>query len=233
MSTKTALLGLNTQHSNAEGVPRISAVSPAAAWPSIRVSNNFTCRLPMNVVAVTQPSKLLLASCVPAVEADLATIGGEIKWPDLHADRLWEVGAKVSSNHSKRVGHYMHTADMLPQQGARCCTLKWSGALTGSYFFSNSPVKWRFTKVVLPAGTASSQHTMSPDLCQLHGLCLALLHGCQAETTPCVPGESRRTAIQAACEAAVSCGRPQLATLSQTQPPSRTCLSLHLQPAPA
>lgn len=89
--------------------------------------------LAVNVIAVTQASKLFLPGCVPAVEPQFATICGKVK------------------------GMYFHT---------NCCCKTWCGQVivsrvqaeshktsndSRSYFFSNSPVKWRFTKVVLPA----------------------------------------------------------------------------------
>jgi len=40
----------------------------------------------MDVVSITQPAKLLLSSSVPAVEADLAAVGGEVQGPDLDTD---------------------------------------------------------------------------------------------------------------------------------------------------
>mmetsp|Transcript_18056 Transcript_18056/g.30899 ORF Transcript_18056/g.30899 Transcript_18056/m.30899 type:complete len:243 (+) Transcript_18056:514-1242(+) len=43
--------------------------------------------LAVDVIAITQPAEFLLASCVPAVEANLATVGGEVQRPNLHADR--------------------------------------------------------------------------------------------------------------------------------------------------
>lgn len=43
--------------------------------------------LAVDVVAVAQAAELLLARRVPAVEADLAAVGGEVQRAHLHADR--------------------------------------------------------------------------------------------------------------------------------------------------
>lgn len=45
--------------------------------------------LAVDVVAVAQAAKLLLARGVPAVEADLAAVGGEVQGAHLHADGGW------------------------------------------------------------------------------------------------------------------------------------------------
>ncbi len=42
--------------------------------------------LAVDVVPITQPTKLFLTGCVPAVEADLATVGGKVKWVDLYSN---------------------------------------------------------------------------------------------------------------------------------------------------
>ena len=45
------------------------------------------CALAVDVVPIAQPAKLLLPSGVPAIEAQLAAVGGEVQRVHLHADR--------------------------------------------------------------------------------------------------------------------------------------------------
>lgn len=42
--------------------------------------------LPVDVVSISEATKLLLASCVPAVEPNFATVGREVQRVHLHAD---------------------------------------------------------------------------------------------------------------------------------------------------
>ena len=42
--------------------------------------------LAMNVIAISETTKLLLASCVPAVKAQLAPVGCEIQRVDFHTN---------------------------------------------------------------------------------------------------------------------------------------------------
>lgn len=86
----------------------------------------------MNVVSITKSTKLFLASCVPAVEANLAAVGGEVERVDLHTDG----GCGGADQRAA-------ACTMAPIQSVINCNAR-------SYFFSNSPVKWRLTKVVLP-----------------------------------------------------------------------------------
>ena len=43
--------------------------------------------LPMDVIAVAQTTELLLTRSIPAVEPDLAPVGGEVQRADLDSDR--------------------------------------------------------------------------------------------------------------------------------------------------
>ena len=74
--------------------------------------------LSLNVVTITQTTKLFLASCVPHIKDNRTKVCVELQRVHFHAKRRYNVSASTSH---------------IP-----------------IYFFSNSPVKWRFTNVVLP-----------------------------------------------------------------------------------
>lgn len=80
--------------------------------------------LALDVVDVTQASKLFLAGGVPDVEDDRAAVGVEEQGTDLDTDGGYVKGGLVDVH---------KITPLIP-----------------IYFFSNSPDKWRFTKVVFP-----------------------------------------------------------------------------------
>ena len=76
------------------------------------------------LVYIAQPSKLLLSCCVPHVEAQGTHVCVEGEWVDLSS----ECGCILCKNDG---------------EGYRARYIR-------TYFLSNSPVKWRLTKVVFP-----------------------------------------------------------------------------------
>lgn len=54
------------------------------------------CALAMDVVTISQATKLFLTSCVPAVEPQLAPVSGEVKRVDFHTNRGCRCQVKVS-----------------------------------------------------------------------------------------------------------------------------------------
>lgn len=113
-----------------------------------------------------------LPRSVPAVKANLAAVGGEVQGVHLHANG----GCSTSSNTRGSSGSWRPTcqqaglglqAQAFTEAGRRAAggegkqqsgsarrreASRRPGLHSRSYFFSNSPVRWRFTKVVLPAG---------------------------------------------------------------------------------
>ena len=78
--------------------------------------------LALNIISVSQPTKLLLPGSVPHVEADRAEISGKREWVHLHTER----GCSVVRTESVR----RHIANG-----------KYQARIAPMYFFSNSPVK--------------------------------------------------------------------------------------------
>lgn len=58
------------------------------------------CALPVDVVAIPEAPELLLACSVPAVEAQLSAVGGEVQRMHLHPNRRCTIRVLLSDYHS-------------------------------------------------------------------------------------------------------------------------------------
>ena len=123
--------------------------------------------LALDVVAVAQAAKLLLAGRVPHIEADRAKVGVEGEGVDLDA----EGGYLVSSGDREHgLGSGKSRADDRMRRGHWGSGTRMKLGLSGKgrdapmYFFSNSPVKWRLTKVVCPSASASVRQKVDDQL---------------------------------------------------------------------
>ena len=76
--------------------------------------------LAVDVVTVTQAAELLLAGGVPAVEADLAAVGGEVQGVDLHTDGRLIPNGKQGEGPSGCARLLVHVAGGKTMEIARC-----------------------------------------------------------------------------------------------------------------
>ena len=75
--------------------------------------------LPVDVVAITEATELLLTSCVPAIESDLAPVCGEVKGTNLHADRGLVFLLEFSSDVALNEGRLASTTVTCRREGQR------------------------------------------------------------------------------------------------------------------
>lgn len=107
----------------------------------------------MDIVAIPETTELFLAGCVPAVKPDFAAIGGKIQGTYFYSDGGCKAKRCVSAQ--LHMAKEFNLQFRLSEQYQIRISQLW---YVRSYFFSNSPVKWRFTNVVLPAkATATYQ----------------------------------------------------------------------------
>ena len=85
--------------------------------------------LSLDVVAISEATKLLLASSIPDVEADRAEVGGEGEGVHFDTEGGCMDAVAPSSNQC--------TARGISRSATRLIHIP-------MYFFSNSPVKWRY-----------------------------------------------------------------------------------------
>ena len=77
----------------------------------------------VNVVAIAQATELLLPCCVPAVEADLAPVCGEVKRVDLHTNCCCTPCRLSSRGANLKIAAELFRASMLGMQAQRCRSL--------------------------------------------------------------------------------------------------------------
>lgn len=58
----------------------------------------------LNVVAISQASKLLLTSCVPHIVPDTSSVGVETQWVHLNSQGGWDCTQKQDMNGEKNIG---------------------------------------------------------------------------------------------------------------------------------
>lgn len=93
------------------------------------------------LVSISEATKLLLSSSIPAVESNLSTVCEKIQWVNLHTDGCYFGKAKMERKNKFRWNN-MNNLNL---------NLFNYKLFLRSYFFSNSPVRCLFTKVVFPA----------------------------------------------------------------------------------
>ena len=98
------------------------------------------CSSQILLVSIPKSTKLLLTSSIPAVKSNLSTVGEKIKRMDLHTDGC-------CSQRCTKISPCQNITQLsLPLQANHILS-----QILRSYFFSNSPVRCLFTKVVFPA----------------------------------------------------------------------------------